>query len=191
MNLTAEYLADGRGQLIWNGRSIACSFGRSGVVRAVDKREGDGATPLGAWALRRVLYRSDRLDQPDTALPVRSIKPNDGWCDAPADRAYNRPVRLPYPANHEVMTRDDNLYDVVVILGHNDDPPMAGAGSAIFLHCAKRPDGSMAEADDPHPYNVTEGCIAVARPDLLEILRHSQRGDVMIVSDGRATATSL
>src|SRR3546814_4591305 len=72
-------------------------------------------TPVGRWPLRRVLYRADRIARPVTVLPCQPIAPDDGWCDDPADPAYNRPVRLPYPARHERLTRDDHLYDLVVV----------------------------------------------------------------------------
>lgn len=134
-----------------------CAVGRGGVRR--DKREGDGATPAGCWPLRRLLYRADRLAAPQTALPLAGIGPGDGWCDDPADSRYNRPVTLPYGARHEKLWRDDGIYDLIVVLGHNDDPPVAGAGSAIFLHVA-RPD-----------YAPTGGCVALAPADLLSFLR--------------------
>ncbi|OAN53083.1 L,D-transpeptidase family protein [Magnetospirillum moscoviense] len=156
------------GWLSWTGRRVACRLGRSGII--VDKREGDGATPVGAWPLRRVLYRPDRLPRPVTELPVAEICPADGWCDDPAHPDYNRPVGLPHPARCEKMWRDDHLYDVVVVLGHNDDPPLAGLGSAIFLHVAD-PGGKP-----------TEGCVAVALPDLLELLADCRPGDLLVVS---------
>ena len=114
-----------------------CALGPAGVVDAADKREGDGATPAGLWPLRRLLYRSDRLARPETALEARALRPDDGWCDAPSDRNYNRPVTWPYAASAEQLWRDDGVYDVIVVLGHNDAPVIAGAGSAIFLHIAR------------------------------------------------------
>ena len=39
-------------------------------------------------------------------------------------------------ASHEEMWRKDDLYDIVVVLGHNDDPIVPGNGSAVFLHVA-------------------------------------------------------
>ncbi|HEY0836451.1 MAG TPA: L,D-transpeptidase family protein, partial [Azospirillum sp.] len=122
-------------------------------------REGDGATPVGVWALRRVLWRPDRLARPDTALPTRPIAPDDGWCDDPADPAYNRPVTRPYPAGHESLWRDDSVYDIIVVLGHNDDPVVPGLGSAVFLHVA-RPD-----------WEPTAGCVALELADLLRLLK--------------------
>lgn len=143
------------------------ALGKGGVKPEADKVEGDGATPLGTYVLRRVLYRADRGAAPESALPVRPIRPDDGWCDAPDDPAYNRPVRLPYPASCEEMTRADGLYDIVVVLSHNDDPPVPGRGSAIFLHCA-RPD-----------YAPTEGCVALAKADLEAVLKGAAPGDTL------------
>lgn len=148
-------LADGT--LEWRGRRWRCVLGKGGV--RADKREGDGATPVGCFPLRRVFYRPDRLAPPVTALPVAALSPHDGWCDDPAHPDYNRHVRLPHPARHEAMWRDDGLYDVVVVLGYNDDPPIPGLGSAIFMHVA-RPDGQG-----------TEGCVALPLADLLEIVK--------------------
>ena len=126
--------------------------------RAPHKQEGDGATPIGTLPLRRVLYRADRVARPRCAVPVMPLAPHDGWCDDPADRAYNTLVRLPFPARHETLWRPDPLYDVIGVLGWNDAPVRRNEGSAIFLHVA-RPDWAP-----------TEGCIALALPDLLALL---------------------
>ena len=148
--------------------ALCCAaLGKGGVKPEAGKVEGDGATPLGTYVLRRVLYRADRGAAPETTLPVRPIRPDDGWCDAPDDPAYNRPVRLPYPASCEEMTRADGLYDIVVVLSHNDDPPVPGRGSAIFLHCAQ-PD-----------YAPTEGCVALAKADLVAVLKGAAPGDIL------------
>ena len=143
----------------FGGRDRPCAVGRGGVCRR--KEEGDGATPAGSWPLRRVLYRADRLAPPATALPAAPIGEADGWCDDPDDARYNQPVRRPYPGRHERLWREDGVYDCVVVLGYNDDPPAPGLGSAIFLHIA-RPD-----------YAPTEGCVALALEDLLDFLRQA------------------
>jgi L,D-peptidoglycan transpeptidase YkuD (ErfK/YbiS/YcfS/YnhG family) len=161
MHVTAD------GRLTWPGGSARCALGRGGV--RADKREGDGATPVGRFALRRVLYRPDRLDPPETGLPSDPIRPEDGWCDDPAHPDYNRPVALPFAASHEEMWRADEVYDVVVVLGHNDDPVVPGAGSAVFMHVA-RPD-----------YEPTAGCVALALPDLLRLLRDCAPGDAITI----------
>lgn len=147
----------------WRGAEFPCAIGRGGAI--VDKREGDRATPIGIWPLRRVLFRPDRLAQPVTALPVAALQPDDGWCDDPGDPSYNRPVRLPYPARCESLWRTDEVYDLICVLGHNDGPPIPGRGSAIFLHVARQ---------DLAP---TEGCVALKRADLLAVLWDAAPGD--------------
>ena len=141
----------------YGDKTWRCAVGRSGL--APNKREGDGTSPVGCWPIRRVFYRADRLDgAPSEAFTCMPIERQDGWCDAPDHPDYNRPVRLPFAASHEEMWRDDHLYDVVVVLGHNDDPVVPGAGSAVFLHVA-RPE-----------YSPTAGCAALSKGDLLEFL---------------------
>ena len=160
-----EIAVSAEGWLAAGGRRWRCALGRGGIV--ADKREGDGGTPAGRLALRRVLYRADRLPTPATALPLQALGLDDGWCDAPDDPSYNRPVRHPHPASAERLWREDGLYDVVVELGWNDDPVTPGRGSAIFLHVA-RPD-----------YGATEGCVALALPHLLELLALCRPGDAL------------
>jgi len=144
------------GEARWNGALLPCALGRAGI--RTDKREGDNATPTGRFAFRRVLFRADRIDPVATALPAQPIGSDDGWCDDVADPAYNRQVRLPHAARHEKLWRADGLYDLVLVIGHNDDPVVPGAGSAIFIHVA-RPDWSS-----------TEGCVAFRLDDLRRIL---------------------
>lgn len=152
-----ELLVGADGWASLNGRKLRCALGRAGI--SAQKREGDGATPAGSFVLRRLLYRADRIARPATGLTTQAIAEQDGWCDDPADPAYNRPVRLPYKARAETLWRDDALYDLVVPLGYNDDPVVPGKGSAIFLHVAA-----------PR-YAPTEGCVALSRADLLEVLK--------------------
>jgi L,D-peptidoglycan transpeptidase YkuD (ErfK/YbiS/YcfS/YnhG family) len=141
---------------------VRCALGKGGVRS--DKQEGDGATPVGRFPLRRVYFRPDRVATPVTRLPVIQLFPDDAWCDDPDYPLYNSKVITPYPARTEPLWREDGLYDVIVVLGHNDAPVVPGAGSAIFLHVAA-PD-----------YSPTEGCVAVALPDLLDILREARKG---------------
>lgn len=155
--VTADPAQSQRGVLRYDERVFKCVLGRSGI--SSDKHEGDGATPAGIFPLRRVVYRGDRLNLPATSLPASAIASSDGWCDDPTDKAYNRPVKLPYPASAEAMWREDHVYDVVVVVGHNDDPVLPKAGSAIFMHVAA-PDGSP-----------TAGCVALAQEDLLWLLQ--------------------
>ena len=147
-----------------------CAIGRGGVIDASKKREGDGASPIGEWRLKRVFYRADRIARPETALPTIPLKQSDGWCDAADHPLYNRPVTLPFAASHEKLWREDHAYDVIVELAHNDDPVVPGLGSAIFFHL---------QHEDGRP---TEGCVAVSLEDMLEVLARASAKTFLEIS---------
>lgn len=153
----SEAIVHPDGRFEFQGRIRRCALGRGGV--RVLKEEGDGATPAGLLALRRVLYRADRVPIPVAAVRREPIGAQDGWCDDPGHADYNRQIRLPHPARHEELWRRDDLYDLVGVLGWNDAPVVRGRGSAIFLHVARG------------DYAPTEGCVALSRADLLDVLR--------------------
>ena len=156
------------GVAAWGAHWMRCALGRGGVRAA--KQEGDGATPEGTWRMRALLFRRDRIARtPLTGLPLRALRPEDGWCDDAADPLYNRPVKLPFRARAEHLWRPDEIYDLIVVLGYNDDPPVSGKGSAIFLHIA-RPD-----------YAPTEGCVAVSHKDLLAIVAGADTGSSVVI----------
>ena len=140
----------------WNDRRYRCALGFGGI--STEKREGDGVTPAGKFSLRRVFYRPDRIQRPNTILPISALTKKDGWSDDPNDVHYNQQITLPYTAHHEILWRFDAVYDLIAVVGYNDHPIKPGAGSAIFLHVAK-----PAYAD-------TEGCVAFSLPDLIQIL---------------------
>lgn len=162
-----HFIAFSDGRLEGSGLSLRCALGKGGVLPPAEKREGDGASPIGIWPVRRVWYRPDKGAPPETGVPVIALRPEDGWCDAPEDTRYNQWVPLPCSASHERMWREDGLYDLVAELGYNDDPPVPGKGSAIFLHVA-RPG-----------YLPTEGCVALAENDLRAVLRLMQGGSTL------------
>lgn len=145
-----------RGLVVAGALKIPCALGRAATTHA--KREGDGASPVGRFRILGAFYRADRLTRPRTLLKLRAIRRDDGWCDAPAHRAYNRLVRLPFAASHETLWREDALYDVVVDLAWNRGPVRKGRGSAIFLH--------LRRAD----FTPTEGCVAVGRDRIGQLL---------------------
>lgn len=161
MNLIVKRAGDGW-QASYGGKVWRAAVGRGGISR--QKREGDGVSPVGCWPIRKVLYRADKLTAPVSVFETAIIDRQDGWCDAPDHPQYNRPVRLPFAASHEEMWRKDDLYDIVVVLGQNDDPVVPYGGSAVFLHIASEGYGS------------TAGCAALTREDLLEFLAMAKPG---------------
>ncbi|WP_156680608.1 L,D-transpeptidase family protein [Sphingomonas profundi] len=156
----------GAGRMHAFGRAIPCAIGRGGVTPAAAKREGDGATPLGHWPLLGIMLRPDRVQHGRSNLPWRWLRPDDGWSDDVADPAYNRPVRHPHPFSAERLWRADGLYDVIVVLGHNHAPPVAGLGSAIVLHCWNEG-------------GATEGCVAIDKAELVALLPLLAPGDTI------------
>ena len=173
--MAKNFTAYSDGRLGLNLHSVRAALGKGGVTPADSKREGDGKSPVGSWPMRYVFYRPDRVARPETALPVIALSPDDGWSDDPASPDYNRHIKLPadgsYTASHEKLWRDDHVYDLIVVLGHNDDPPVPGAGSAIFMHIAR------------DNYAGTEGCVALAQTDLFELLREAEPGSQVIIAD--------
>ena len=148
------------------GSVFRCALGRGGISSG--KREGDGATPLGAMRLLGGYLRR-RGFQRRSKLSLAPITPELGWCEVPDDRNYNRPVKIPYPASHESMLRADDLYDACIVLDWNIRPRRRGGGSAIFFHLA-RPD-----------FTPTQGCVAVSRGVMARLLPLLSRRTVLVV----------
>ncbi|AKM78334.1 MAG: hypothetical protein UY31_C0031G0008 [Candidatus Wolfebacteria bacterium GW2011_GWE1_48_7] len=152
-----DIIVDPSGIILFANGQYRCAIGKGGYTH--DKEEGDGATPFGRFLLREVYFRADRVARPETQLPVFSLCPDDGWCDDISHPQYNTKISLAFDGGHEHLWKDDHIYDVIVVIGYNDDPIIVGKGSAIFMHIA-RPD-----------YSPTEGCVALVQQDLLSVLR--------------------
>lgn len=169
LDLIVKRAGDGW-QASYGDKTWPATGGGNGISH--DKVEGDRTSPAGRWPIRRVLYRADRLAAPPVSVfPTAVIDPLDGWCDAPEHPDYNRPVRLPFEASHEKMWDEDGVYDIVVVLGHNDDPVVPGAGSAVFLHIASA------------GYGPTAGCAALTQEDLLEFLALATPDSHLVFAD--------
>jgi L,D-peptidoglycan transpeptidase YkuD (ErfK/YbiS/YcfS/YnhG family) len=148
--------ASSTGRIAVGARSFGCHLGRTGLTHR--KREGDGKTPIGSFRMKMVLVRKDKMRVAITAIPMKVIGQNQGWCDAIGHAAYNRMVELPFVPSHEKLFRKDSLYDIVVILDFNLHPRRQGAGSAIFFHLS-----------EPST-QFTQGCVSVHLMDMRKIL---------------------
>ena len=144
------------GKAEWSQACVRCAVGFGGI--SYQKREGDGVTPAGRFLLRRVFYRADRIEKPRTILPLSTLSKTAGWCDSPSNASYNKYVSLPFNGHHEKLWRNDAIYDLIAVVGYNDQPILPYAGSAIFLHVATS------------KFGATEGCIAFYQPDLLKVI---------------------
>jgi L,D-peptidoglycan transpeptidase YkuD (ErfK/YbiS/YcfS/YnhG family) len=145
-----------RGWLIAGAQAIPVALGRGGIK--ANKREGDGGTPRGNFRIRRLWWRADKHPRPQTSLPAQRIGADDGWCENPADRHYNRPVKVPQHSDADRLKRKDDLYDFIIVIDHNTRPRVAGRGSAVFIHAA-RP-----------KFAPTAGCVALDLSTLRRLL---------------------
>jgi L,D-peptidoglycan transpeptidase YkuD (ErfK/YbiS/YcfS/YnhG family) len=157
-----------RGWLTAGGRSIPVALGRGGI--RANKREGDGGTPRGVFHPLRLWFRADRGARPTTRLPMRRITDHDAWCEDPASRHYNRPVRRDGRAPGDRLARADHLYDLIVEIDHNTRPRVAGRGSAVFLHLARL------------DFSPTAGCIAMTRGNLMWLLARIGRRTKIVIA---------
>jgi L,D-peptidoglycan transpeptidase YkuD (ErfK/YbiS/YcfS/YnhG family) len=156
-----------RGVLLAGTLALPVALGRAGIK--ANKREGDGATPRGTFRLKRLWWRADRQPRPATGLPARRIGPNDGWCEDPSDRCYNRPIKLAPASAADRLARADGLYDFIIEIDHNTRPRVAGRGSAVFIHVA-RPG-----------FAPTAGCVALEFNSLRRLLaRVGPRTRIMV-----------
>ena len=146
-----------RGWLTAGGQTVPVALGSSGI--RANKREGDGGTPRGTFHPVRLWWRADRHTRPATFLPVRAIDPGDAWCENPSNRRYNLPVQLSSKQGGDRLWRDDHLYDFIIEIDHNTRPRIAGRGSAVFLHLARK------------DFSPTAGCVAMTKGAMLRLLK--------------------
>ena len=156
LDIRANSHAEKTGIISFAGQSIPCVLGKGGIV--AHKIEGDGATPRGTFNILYGFYRSDRIRSLSTNIIMIATKKDYGWCDDTDSPLYNRFVRLPTKWRHETLWREDNLYDICLVLDHNLHPRKQNCGSAIFFH--------LKHSDN----NPTEGCIAVSLAHMKKLL---------------------
>lgn len=156
-----------RGWLIADGTAIPVALGRSGIK--TNKWEGDGATPRGTFHPLRLWWRADRAPPPITSLPLRAITARDAWCEDPADRRYNRAIRVSPGAAGDRLMREDHLYDYIVEIDHNTRPRVAKRGSAVFIHLARE------------GFSPTAGCVGLTRDAMLRLLERLSRETRIVV----------
>lgn len=147
-----------------------CATGKNGFIDGQLGREGDMATPTGTYALRRIFYRPDKISLPVTRLKIDPLLPDMGWCDDPDHPSYNQLIWRPFAASHEKLWRDDDVYDLIVVLGHNDDPPIPNLGSAIFMHLARK------------DFAPTAGCAAMTCTDMIKFISLAHPDDQLRIT---------
>ena len=144
------------GYLKYKNLKFRCALGKAGVKKKTI--EGDNITPRGIFKIIKIYYRPDKIKIIKTSIKKIKIRKNMGWCDDPESSSYNRQIKLPTKYSHEKLYRNDNLYDLIVVLNYNMNPIIKKKGSAIFLHIAK------------NSYEKTKGCIALKKEHLIKII---------------------
>ena len=145
-----------------------CQIGSKGLKMAVKKVEGDKTTPIGKWCLESLYYRPDKSPRPKfkkkNLLKINPITESCGWCDAITSNYYNKYIRINNSRfinfNYEKLWREDDAYDIIVVISHNVRPIIKNKGSAIFIHC------SFSDSRE------TSGCIALNKRDLTLLLKN-------------------
>jgi L,D-peptidoglycan transpeptidase YkuD (ErfK/YbiS/YcfS/YnhG family) len=150
----------GRTGLAW-GRGLHNEADRA--PGKVLKREGDGKTPAGTFAILNSMGTPPR-DSVRTRLAYERITGELVCIDDANSEHYNLVLSSAKAASggllpsHEDMLRTYILYRYVVRIGHNTDRPVPGAGSCIFLHIW------------PGSGSHTAGCTAVSEESMLRFL---------------------
>ena len=147
---------------------FSCQVGGRGVEKAVKKTEGDKTTPQGNWHLKAVYYRPDKVLRPKfkkkNILKIYKITENCGWCDDIRSNKYNKYINITnfksLNTNYEKLWREDNAYDIIIIISHNLKPTIKNKGSAIFIHCSFSDNRK------------TSGCIALKKKNIVFLLKN-------------------
>ena len=168
--VTAKSLTSTSGTVAIGDKIFECVLGKSGLIDTADKREGDMKTPIGEFPLRKVFYRSDRVEKPETIMEINDLTSDIAWCDDPEHKDYNKQITTDHPTVEEGWVRREHLFEYIIVIGHNDDPPIPGHGSCIFIHLA-RPE-----------FTPTAGCVGLKREDMLELLKLCTANSIIKIS---------
>ena len=155
-------------KLLFNNYKVKCSIGKRGI--GIKQKEGDQITPKGKFKVKYILYRKDRIPNLKSKLTKLIIRKDMGWCDDPRSKFYNKLVRLPFKYNFEKLYRNDNTYDIILVLNFNLNPIRKNKGSAIFIHVARK------------NYKRTAGCVSVSKKDLKRIVRKINKKTIININ---------
>ena len=155
-------------KLFFNNYKVKCSIGKRGI--GIKQKEGDQITPKGKFKVKYILYRKDRIPNLKSKLTKLIIRKDMGWCDDPRSKFYNKLVRLPFKYNFEKLYRNDNTYDIILVLNFNLNPIRKNKGSAIFIHVARK------------NYKRTAGCVSVSKKDLKRIVKKINKKTIININ---------
>lgn len=164
-------------KIIFEGKEYPAVVGKNGAIDLNQKKEGDWKTPVGSFKILGIYYRPDRIEKPDSSLPIFEITVDSIWVNEPTSKLYNQRAGkqdITGGVSHESLFREDHLYDIFLDLDYNRNPAKQGKGSAIFLHVARN------EAEPSK--TPTTGCIAISKRNLMGIITKLNREAVVTVT---------
>ena len=148
---------------------ISVNLGRSGLAwgkglrlfrsknKEPVKKEGDGKSPAGLFGLESFFgYEARSFNFPYLQVTSSSICVDDS-----SSVQYNQIIQTQDPKQYksfEYLKRDDNLYKLGIVVGHNKEGMKKG-GSCIFIHIQRGPNSS------------TSGCTSLQEEKLLKIMK--------------------
>ena len=152
-------------KLTINNYKVKCAIGKRGI--GTKRKEGDLITPKGKFKVNYIMYRKDRVKKIQSKLRKTIIKKNMGWCDDPKSKDYNKLIKFPFKYSAERLHRNDNTYDIILVLNYNFNPIRRGKGSAIFIHVARK------------NYKETLGCVAISKKNLKKLINEINKRTVI------------
>ena len=141
--------------LIIDDFRFKCCVGKKGLN--LNKKEGDGSTPIGLYKLKKLYFRKDRVGIPKCKIKKKIIKKNTAWCDEPNNPKYNEEIFTLNKNYSEKFYRKDHVYDYIIVINYNEKK-VPYKGSSIFLHMTEN-------------YKPTAGCIAIKKKDFEILLK--------------------
>lgn len=145
----------GRSGLAWGGGLLS----EQPLPGAPVKREGDGKSPAGIFALGTAFGFASSAD---LRLPYKQLRDATECVDDSASMYYNTIVdrdavlRIDWSSSEKMRSIDQYRWGAVV---QHNTPPRAGGGSCIFLHIWNGPSST------------TSGCTAMRQEDVETLLR--------------------
>ena len=141
--------------LYFKTKNYRCSVGLNGFTK--NKIEGDKKTPIGVYSFGKLFVRTDNIKNLNTMFKYIPIRKDMAWSDDSNKSNYNNLIKTKNK-HKESLYRDDNLYDLILVINYNMKPIIKNRGSAIFLHLTKN-------------FKPTAGCIAISCNNFLKLIK--------------------
>jgi L,D-peptidoglycan transpeptidase YkuD (ErfK/YbiS/YcfS/YnhG family) len=156
--------------------AMAANIGRDGF--SADKHEGDLRTPAGKFGFGTMFGQQP---SPGVKFPYRVADAKSVWVDESSSPYYNTwREDVPLADGEALASAGFRIaYAYAADIAYNTNPVVPGKGSAIFLHVGNGRDSSQ---------DGTAGCVSIAQPNLLKVLRWLDPARAPIIVMGPTSA---